>query len=213
MKKLIEPNFELEKSVIEFSKKHIAGVDEVGRGALAGPIVAAAVVFKDYDDIIQLLGGIKDSKLLSSSKREKLDQIIKESAHSYAVGVVDVEEIDGFGIGAANVLAFKRALDQLVLCDFAFIDGRKFRGFEYPYRCVVKGESKSISIAAASIVAKVHRDKLMDQLHRNFKGYGFSHNKGYGTDEHLAAVKNIGICKAHRKSFLKEYLNLNNTLF
>lgn len=213
MDKLIEPNFEVEKTIPDFDKKHIAGVDEVGRGSLAGPIVAAAVVFTNYDDVIQSLGGIRDSKLLSPSKREMLAQIVKEAAHSYAYGVVSVDEIDGYGIGAANILAFKRALDQLVLCDFAFIDGRRFRGFEYPYRCIEKGESKSISIAAASIIAKVYRDDLMDQAHKKHKAYGFAHNKGYGTEEHMNAIEKIGLTDLHRKSFLKEYLNPNNKLF
>lgn len=213
MNTILEPNFEIEKSIFEVDNKLIAGVDEVGRGALAGPIVAAAVIFTKYDDVIQALGGIRDSKLLSQSKRENLDKIVRDEAHSYSIGSVSVEEIDTFGIGAANILAFKRALDGLIMCDFALIDGRKFRGFEYPYRCIVKGESKSISIAAASIIAKVYRDNLMNLEHTKNMNYGFNHNKGYGTPEHLESLKKYGPSDSHRKSFIKDlqlnYINRN----
>lgn len=215
MKKLIEPNFEIEKSIFNTNDKYIAGVDEVGRGALAGPIVAAAVVFKKYDDIIQYLGGVKDSKLLNATIRKQIDRVVRHEAHSYSLGVVGPAEIDACGIGAANILAFKRALDGLIMCDYALIDGKKFRGFDYPYRCIEKGESKSISIAAASVIAKVYRDDLMDMEHMRYREYGFNHNKGYGSIDHFEVIHKLGPSPIHRKSFIRDfYLNeKNNKLF
>lgn len=195
------PTFDIEMT---YPGLAVAGVDEVGRGALAGPIVAAAVVFKDYELVIQELEGINDSKILSPTKRLELDEKIKKVAKNYAIGVVDAEEIDQFGIGAANVTAFKRSLDQLEKCDLALIDGRKFRGFEYKYQCLEKGESKSISIAAASIIAKVYRDALMQEIHDEIWRYDFASNKGYGSKNHLSALRKYGPSSYHRRSFLKK---------
>ena len=196
------PNFDYEISIGD--GQIVAGVDEVGRGALAGPIVAAAVVFENYDNVIQNLIGVNDSKKLTAKKRLELDDLIRKQASDLAIGSVTCEEIDKIGIGAANILAFKRALDQLKKCDFALIDGRYFRGFEYKYRCLEKGESKSLSIAAASIIAKVYRDSLMEELHEEISHYDFYSNKGYGSKNHLEALKKIGPCSHHRKSFLKK---------
>lgn len=196
------PNFKYE---IEYSERYsaIAGVDEVGRGSIAGPIVAAAVVFDDYTKIKKKLKGVDDSKKITPQKREDLDIVIKKMAADYSIGVVSVEEIDSVGIGAANVMAFKRALDGLKKCDFALIDGRRFRGFEYLYLCLEKGESKSLSIAAASIIAKVYRDNLMVEIAKECDHYDFAGNKGYGCDRHYADLKQFGLSKHHRKSFLK----------
>ncbi len=195
------PNFEYE---IKFSSKYavIAGVDEVGRGALAGPIVAAAVVFKKYDKIISLLQGINDSKILSPTKRLEFDELIKSKAEDFGIGKVESVEIDHFGIGAANIIAFQRALKNIKRCDFVLIDGRKFRGFEYPYLCLERGESKSISIAAASIIAKVYRDALMQEIHDEIFRYDFASNKGYGSVKHFEALEKFGPSKYHRKTFL-----------
>lgn len=195
------PTFGFELNLSE-QYEVIAGVDEVGRGALAGPIVAGAVVFSRYEKIIQKLSEINDSKILTPLKRLELDGLIKKHSKYYSIGAVDVEEIDRIGIGAANILAFKRALDSLKKCDFALIDGRKFRGFEYPFLCMEKGESKSISIAAASIIAKVYRDTLMQEIHDEIFRYDFASNKGYGTEKHIEALQKFGPSKYHRKTFL-----------
>lgn len=195
------PNFDIEIDLLR-DYSSIAGVDEVGRGALAGPIVAAAVVFDKYDKIIKKLREVNDSKILTPLKRFELDHVIRDEAADFAVGVVEPDEIDLHGIGAANVLAFKRALDQLKNCSIALIDGRRFRGFDYKYRCVEKGESKSISVAAASIIAKVYRDNLMENIHEEIFRYDFASNKGYGSKNHYDALIKYGPSKYHRKSFL-----------
>lgn len=209
MVKKTNPDFKYE---IKYSSDYtlVAGVDEVGRGALAGPIVASAVVFNQYDKIIQSLAGINDSKILTPTKRLEFDELIKIKAVDFGIGRVEAEEIDHFGIGAANIIAFERALKNLKKCDFALIDGRKFRGFEYPYLCLVKGESKSISIAAASIVAKVYRDAVMQEIHDEIFRYDFASNKGYGSKAHLDALKKYGSSHHHRKSFLTKINNLKN---
>ncbi len=203
-KKIKKPTFQLE---IEYSndQRIIAGVDEVGRGCIAGPIVAAAVVFDRYEKVIKKLKEINDSKILTAKKRKELNKIILNNASDYGIGQAEVWEIDKFGIGAANIMAFKRALDNLKNCDLALIDGRNFHGFEYDYVCLEKGESKSISIAAASIVAKVYRDNLMVQLHSQENRYFFNKNKGYGGKSHYLAINKYGPSEHHRKSFMKWY--------
>lgn len=204
MKQKNSPNFDFEKRYNLAGNIVVAGVDEVGRGALAGPIVAAAVVFKKYENIIKYLGEIDDSKKITPTKRLALDEVIKQRAADYAIGSVGPEEIDHFGIGAANVMAFHRALKGLKKCDFVLIDGRSFRGFDYKYACLPKGESKSISIAAASIIAKVYRDAVMQEIHDEIFRYDFASNKGYGSSKHLKALEKFGSCKHHRKSFLSK---------
>ena len=203
------PNFEYEKKYFS-DVVIVAGVDEVGRGALAGPIVAAAVVFKKYDKIISSLAGINDSKILSPTKRVEFDELIKSKASDFSIGSVEAVEIDRFGIGSANVMAFERALRGLKRCNFALIDGRRFRGLNYKYLCLEKGESKSISIAAASIIAKVYRDALMQEIHDDIFRYDFASNKGYGSKTHLDALKKYGASHHHRKSFLTKMNNLQN---
>jgi ribonuclease HII len=197
------PSFEYEREVGKnYNIKLIAGVDEVGRGALAGPIVAGAVIFDYSSKLERELVGVCDSKILSKNRCQELGEIIKAKALDYSIGVVDAEEIDEFGIGTANVLAFKRTLDRLKEFDLAFIDGRKFHGFDYRFICLEKGESKSYSIAAASIIAKVFRDELMRELHWVVPDYDFIHNKGYGVKKHKEMIKKIGPSAQHRKSFL-----------
>ena len=204
MNKKAQPNFNYE---IDLEKNNgiIAGVDEVGRGCIAGPIVACAVVFQDYEKIKKKLKGVTDSKKLTAKKREELDLVIRKHAADFAIGMSTVEEIDTIGIGAANILAFKRALDSLKRCDYALIDGRKFRGFEYRYLCLEKGELKSLSIAAASIVAKVFRDKLMGDIHPECPEYDFLSNKGYGGKSHYQALEKLGPSTHHRKTFLRKF--------
>ena len=211
MKTNPKPTFDFEKKYIE-QYNNISGVDEVGRGALAGPIVAAAVVFNKYDKIIKALDGVNDSKILSASKRLELDELIKIKAKYFALGIVDSQEIDKHGIGAANIMAFDRALKGLPRCDFALIDGRKFRGLNTKFCCLEKGESKSISIAAASIIAKVYRDALMQEIHDEIFRYDFASNKGYGSAQHITALQKYGPSSYHRKTFLvKMNSSLNQT--
>lgn len=201
------PSFEIETKLRSEGYALIAGVDEVGRGALAGPIVAAAVVF-DIEKKFEGLRKIVDSKIINKDDREDVEKIIRKEAISIGIGTVEVSEIDKFGIGAANILAFDRALQNIKL-DFVLIDGRNFRGFNHKFSCIEKGESKSISIAAASIIAKVYRDNLMDKLHIYNSIYGFNKHKGYGAKLHIEAIKKHGPSKHHRKSFLKNILNKN----
>lgn len=204
MKKLSKKlDFKIE---INFSNKYdtIAGVDEVGRGALAGPIVAAAVIFNQYDKIITELDRINDSKLLKPTQRLEMDELIKKKAIDYSIGVVRADEIDKIGIGSANVLAFSRAIKNLKQCSLAIIDGKRFHGFDYKFICVIGGDRKSISIAAASIIAKVYRDAIMQEIHDETWRYDFASNKGYGSQQHLLALKKYGPCHFHRKSFLSK---------
>lgn len=211
MKEFVKPNFNFEKKYLE-QYTFIAGVDEVGRGALAGPIVAAAVIFDKYDKVIKSLDGVNDSKILSAPKRLELDELIKMRAKDFSIVTVGPEEIDKYGIGAANVMAFDRALRGLKKCDFALIDGRKFRGLDIKYCCLIKGESKSISIAAASIIAKVYRDALMQEIHDEVFRYDFASNKGYGSAQHMQALNKYGPSSHHRKSFLVKLNNSQNQI-
>jgi len=204
MIKRTNPNFENEQKHDGDGNKAIAGVDEVGRGSLAGPIVAAAVVFKKYEKVVLDLAEVNDSKILSPVKRLELDELIKTKASDFSIGIVEASEIDRYGIGSANVMAFQRALNGLKKCDFVLIDGRRFRGLDYQYMCLEKGESKSISIAAASIIAKVYRDALMQEIHDEVFRYDFASNKGYGSKSHMQALEKFGPSKYHRKSFLKK---------
>ena len=208
------PNFVIEKNLAEqLNLKHIAGVDEVGRGCLAGPIVAADVIFGKHVVRGDAMKAIADSKKLTSKKRKELDLWIRENCFDFAVGEVDSEEIDQYGIGAANVIAFSRALNGLQSCDFAIIDGRKFRGLDFQFACFEKGESKSISIAAASIVAKVYRDNLMRDNNLVYPEYGFDKHKGYGSELHYEKLLRFGPSQIHRKTFLKSIEPKQDTLF
>lgn len=180
----------------------IAGIDEAGRGPLAGPVVAAAVVLPDNVTI----RGIDDSKKLSPAKREKLFYEVQRHALCWAVGEATVEEIDSLNILRASLLAMQRAVERLNCApDYLLIDAVRIPGMAIPQLPIIKGDGKSISIAAASIMAKVTRDRIMDDIAREFPGYGFAQNKGYGTSDHIEAIKNIGHCKLHRKTFIKNF--------
>jgi ribonuclease HII len=185
--------------------KFIAGVDEVGRGCLSGPVVAAAVILPaDFHD-----SRIKDSKTIKSlKKREELELLIKDNAISWGIGAASPQEIDQMNILQATFLAMKRAIDA---CsnkpDFLYIDGDKFPGHQgIPYECVIKGDSKIFSISAASILAKVHRDKLMRELDSQYPKYLWSRNVGYGTADHIKSIREIGITKHHRKTFCQNFI-------
>jgi ribonuclease HII len=182
----------------------VAGIDEAGRGPLAGPVVAAAVILPPG----YLNSEIKDSKKLSSSKREELYEIINKEAVAIGMMVVDADIIDRVNILQATLQAMRDAVLELPASpDFLLIDGNQRIPILTPQKPIVKGDSLSISIAAASIIAKVSRDRIMEMYHRQFPQYNFQQNKGYGTKEHLKAIKQFGICKIHRKSFHVKYLN------
>lgn len=175
----------------------VCGVDEVGRGALIGDVFAAAVCFHDYNNIPH---GIRDSKQLSPEKRYKLASEIKQSAH-IAVGRASSFEIDEVNILQATMLAMQRAVAQLPMVEAALIDGNKAPNLDIPLQTIVKGDSKSVSIAAASIIAKCARDTYMLELHQKYPQYGFDRNAGYGTLQHLQAIKLCGVCPEHRRTF------------
>ncbi|MDD3118241.1 MAG: ribonuclease HII [Victivallales bacterium] len=176
----------------------VAGVDEVGRGPLAGPVVAAAVAFPPA----AVVPAVNDSKLLSAGKRDRLDAMIRAvPGVKYGIATVEAAEIDRINILEAARLAMRLAVQQLGPIDFLLIDGWPVAGFAMPTQALIKGDRKSASIAAASILAKVHRDRLMEKLALKYPGYGFEHHKGYGTKEHLAALARLGVCPLHRRSF------------
>ncbi|MBQ5565673.1 MAG: ribonuclease HII [Clostridia bacterium] len=197
---------EYEKKAYEKGFVSICGVDEAGRGPLAGPVCAAAVILpKDL-----IIEGVNDSKKLSEKKREQLFDVIKEQASAYSVGWASVEEIEDINILRAAMLAMKRAVEGLSKkADFAYIDGNKTPDLKIPCEAVVKGDAKVMSIAAASILAKVSRDRLMLQYAEEYPQYGFEKHKGYGTKAHIEAVLEYGSCPIHRESFLKKIYEKN----
>ena len=188
------PDFTLERSITG----PVAGVDEVGRGPLAGPVYAAAVIL----DSKRLPAGLDDSKKMSEARREKAFDAIMSSALAVGIGVASVEEIDRINILAATMLAMRRAVDRLSVAPLhALIDGNKVPALPCPADAIVKGDSKVLSIAAASIIAKVTRDRVMSELDLAFPGYGWARNKGYGTADHMQALARLGPSVHHRTSF------------
>ena len=180
----------------------ICGVDEAGRGPLAGPVCAAAVILPPHLEI----PGLTDSKKLTDKKRRELYPIIKEQAIAYGIGMASEQEIDEINILQATFLAMQRALDQLnIKPDLALIDGNREKDFGVPVKTVVKGDSLSMNIAAASILAKVTRDDLMVKLAEEYPQYGFEIHKGYGTKAHYAALTVYGPSPIHRMTFLKKF--------
>lgn len=191
------PNLEYENEI--WAKGKIpAGVDEAGRGPLAGPVVAAAVVLPDECEIV----GLDDSKKLSHSRRETLCEEIKVVALSFAIGIVEPEEIDRINILRAALLAMEISVKKLTTKpDYLLIDGNQRTSLMLMQETIVKGDSKSCSIAAASIIAKVARDKIMEEYHSTYPEYNFKGHKGYPTKEHYEAIKAHGPCPIHRKTF------------
>lgn len=180
----------------------ICGVDEAGRGPLAGPVCAAAVILPEGLEI----PGLTDSKKLTDKKRRELFPLIREHAIAYGIGMASQQEIDEINILQATFLAMKRALSQLsVQPDLALIDGNRETDFGLPVKTVVKGDSLSANIAAASILAKVTRDDLMLEMAKTYPQYGFDVHKGYGTKAHYAALREFGPCEIHRMTFLKKF--------
>ena len=191
--------WEIEKSL---SVGVICGVDEAGRGPLAGPVCAAAVILPEGE----IIPGLNDSKKLTDKKRRELFPIIKEKAVAYGIAFASEAEIDEHNILQATFLAMKRAIAQLDgKADFALIDGNRETDFGVPCLTVVKGDSRSANIAAASVLAKVTRDLYMEELAEKYPDYGFEIHKGYGTKAHYAALTEHGMCEAHRRSFLKKF--------
>lgn len=183
--------------------KMVCGVDEAGRGPLAGPVFAAAVILPN--DIV--IEGLNDSKKLTEKKREKLYEEIKKYAIDYNVASASEKEIDNINILNATFLAMKRAIEGLkIQPDFALIDGNRKPELKIDSQTIIKGDSLSASIAAASILAKVERDRLMKKLSEKYSQYQFSKHKGYGTKLHIDLIKQYGPCEIHRKSFLKKIL-------
>ena len=197
---VIMPTFEYEEKHYSEGFNSVCGVDEAGRGPLCGPVVAAAVILPLGLEI----EGLNDSKKLSEKKREALFDVICEKAIAYSIAEASPAEIDEINILNASMLAMRRAVEGLgVKADFALIDGNCSRGFEIPTETVVKGDAKSYSIAAASILAKVTRDRGCIELDREYPEYGIAKHKGYPTKDHMDAVRQYGPAPIYRKSFLK----------
>lgn len=194
--------WEIEETLYAEGVNVICGVDEAGRGPLAGPVCAAAVILPSHLE----LPGLTDSKKLTDKKRRELFPIIKEQAIAYGIGFASEKEIDEINILQATFLAMQRALDQLtVRPEYALIDGNREKDFGLPVKTVVKGDSLSLNIAAASVLAKVTRDDLMQEMASQYPDYGFDIHKGYGTKAHYAALRAHGPSPIHRMSFLKKF--------
>lgn len=195
---------EFEKEAAAKGYKDVCGVDEAGRGPLAGPVCAAAVILPENT----IIEGVNDSKKLSEKKREALFDVIKEQALSYSIAFASVEEIEEMNILNATMLAMKRAVEGLdVKADYAMIDGNRLPKLDIDSEFIIKGDAKSMSIACASILAKVSRDRLLYKYAEEFPEYFFDKHKGYGTKVHVEALKKYGPCKYHRLSFLTKILN------
>lgn len=194
--------WEIEDSGYADGVNVICGVDEAGRGPLAGPVCAAAVILPAHLDI----PGLTDSKKLTDKKRRELFPVIQEQAIAWGIGMASCEEIDEINILQATFLAMQRALEQLpVRPDLVLIDGNRAKDFGLPVKTVIKGDSLSMNIAAASILAKVTRDDWMIRMAQTYPQYAFDIHKGYGTKAHYAALTEFGPCPIHRKTFLKKF--------
>lgn len=193
-----------ERELAQEGFRAVAGVDEVGRGPLAGPVVCAAVIMPT--DESTLIEGIDDSKKLSPKKREALAELIMKRAIAYRIEEVQASVIDEINILQATRLCMKRAVEGLSpAADFVITDGNMTLDIALPQRSIIKGDALSYSIGAASILAKVYRDALMCEYAKQFPAYGFERNAGYGTAQHIAAIREEGICKIHRKTFVGKF--------
>lgn len=197
------PNYEFENELLEQGFAVVAGTDEAGRGPLAGDVFAAAVILP----MGLVIEGLDDSKKLTEKKRDALYEIIKKEAISYAVATASVEEIDTINILNASQLAMRRAVAMLTPCpDAVLVDGNVAREFPLHAKTLIKGDSKSMSVAAASILAKVERDRYMEEIDKQYPQYQFAKHKGYSTKLHMDLVREFGPSPVHRKTFLK-FLN------
>ena len=194
--------WEIEDGCLEEGFSLICGVDEAGRGPLAGPVCAAAVILPKHLQI----PGLTDSKKLTDKKRRELFPLIQQQALAWGIGFASEQEIDEINILQATFLAMRRAMEQLgTRPELALIDGNRAGDFGLPVKTVVKGDSRSANIAAASVLAKVSRDDVMVELAKQYPEYGFDIHKGYGTKAHYAALREFGPCPIHRRSFLKKF--------
>lgn len=194
------PDYSIESELNSCGYRSVCGVDEAGRGPLCGPVYAAACILPSGLEI----DGLNDSKKLTEKKREKLFNVIRPNAIAYCIAYADVEEIDRLNILEADLLAMRRAIDGLSQkADFAIIDGNVARDFQIPAKAIIKGDSLSMSIAAASVLAKVARDRACAELDRQYPEYGIARHKGYGTREHIEALKKYGPSPIHRKKFIR----------
>lgn len=192
--------YTIEKSLIEQGYEYVCGVDEAGRGPLCGPVVAAACILP----IGLYIDGLNDSKKLSPKKRKEVFEQIKENAIAYCIAEASVEEINELNILEADMLAMRRAVEGLaVKADYAIIDGNVSRGFNIPTMTVIKGDATSPSIAAASILAKVTRDEMCEQMDKDYPEYGIAKHKGYGTKQHTDALRKYGPSPIHRTKFIR----------
>lgn len=202
----ISPSLEFERNYWE-KKLSVIGVDEVGRGCLAGPVVAGAFCITPNHNLIN---GVTDSKLLTSSQRKKFYSVLQGNCQEFALGIASVSEINELGIVPATFLAMERALLQLSKVEIILVDGSLTPRFEkinpQLIKAIIKGDQLSYSIAAASIIAKVHRDNLMQILHHEFPEYAWNENKGYGTKKHLHGIQQFGITPHHRTLFCRKVL-------
>lgn len=194
-------NYDFELAAEDKGFTRICGIDEAGRGPLAGPVYAAAVILPAG----LIIDGLNDSKKLTEKKRALLFDVIIENALAYGIGYATEQEIDEINILQATYLAMQRAVSQ-ISCDYALVDGNRMPPLPVPGETIVKGDAKSPSIAAASILAKVSRDRLMDILDEKYPVYGFKRHKGYGTKLHTEALLQHGPCDIHRMTFLKKIL-------
>ncbi len=192
--------YTIEKSLTDQGYEHVCGVDEAGRGPLCGPVVAAACILPQG----LYIEGLNDSKKLTPKKRKLVYNQIIENAIAYCIAEASVEEIDELNILEADMLAMRRAVEGLsVKADYALIDGNVSRGFEIPTMTVIKGDATSPSIAAASILAKVTRDEMCEQMDKDYPQYGIAKHKGYGTKQHMDALREFGPSPIHRKKFIR----------
>ena len=199
-----EEKLQYERALLAKGLRYIAGVDEVGRGPLAGSVVCAAVIMPLDDESI--IVGVDDSKKLSAKKRETLAEEIKKRALAYTIVEVSEKEIDEINILEATKLGMKKALETLeVEPQTVLTDGNMTLDITYPQRSVIGGDALSYSIGAASIIAKVYRDKMMDEYAKEYPQYAFDSNKGYGTAAHIQAIKEYGLCPIHRRTFTKNF--------
>ena len=193
----VESMYEVESGFYEKGTTLIAGIDEVGRGPLAGPVTVAAVILKPH----WFAEGLNDSKKVTPAHREKLSAQIRKEAVAVSIVSLSPEEIDGYNIYQATMLAMYQAVKNLGIQPEAVIVDAMPLHFPFPTVSMIHGDARSASVAAASIVAKVHRDRIMDDYDKLYPGYGFAQNKGYGTAEHIEAIHNLGITPIHRRSF------------
>jgi ribonuclease HII len=196
------PTLKFEQTLWKDGLSHIAGIDEAGRGALAGPVAAAAVILPERADLTRILSRVRDSKLMTPLEREHWAPRIRESALAWGVGLASANEIDALGIVPATKLAAARAIGELSPAPDALItDYLVFPEHDVPQIALIKGDRLSLSVAAASVLAKTARDALMRELDASYPGYGFARHKGYGTRLHRDAIRRLGTCSIHRESF------------